>query len=90
MKSAIFQVRIQLDEDAEVNPVHLCEEIQAYLNSWHSGNDEYQDANVTGYHVESDPMISFDDTVSVEQCITDGNDYSDCVDHLVQSMETNS
>ena len=87
MRTLTYSFRIEVGEDDVPNPVHLCEEIQAYLNSWHSGNDEYQDANVTGYHVESDHMIPFDDTVSVEQCITDGNDYSDCVDHLVHSME---
>ena len=51
MKSAVFQVRIQLDDENDpINPVHLCEEIQAYLNSWHSqldeSTDEYQDARV--------------------------------------------
>ena len=63
MKSAIFQCRIQLDDDAEVNPVHLCEEIQAYLNSnlsyYDEDLDEHVDAKVTGYHVEVDNTVPF-------------------------------
>ena len=64
MKSAVFQVRIQLDDDNDpINPVHLCEEIQAYLNSWHcqldESTDEYQDARVVGYKFEYDKFLPF-------------------------------
>ena len=89
MKTLTYSFRIEVAEGDEPNPVHLCEEIQSYLDSNLSYYDDELDerCKVTGYHVESDHMIPFDDTVSVEQCIADGNDYSDCVDHLVQSME---
>ena len=80
MKTLNYSFRIEVGEGDEPNPVHLCEELQCYL-------DEHVNARVTGYDVKSDPMIPFDAAVSVEQCIIDGNDYSDCVDHLVQSME---
>ena len=33
-------------------------------------------------NIQSEPIVK-----EVEQCITDGNDYSDCVDKLVDSME---
>ena len=33
-------------------------------------------------NIVSEPIVK-----EVEQCITDGNDYSDCVDKLVDSME---
>ena len=33
-------------------------------------------------NIVSEPVVK-----EVEQCITDGNDYSDCVDKLVDSME---
>ena len=62
MKSAIFQVRIQFDDENDpINPVHLCEEIQAYLNSWHcqSDNDDYQDARVVSYKFDYDKFTQF-------------------------------
>ena len=63
MNSAIFQCRIQLDDDAQVNPVHLCEEIQAYLNSstdyYEESTDEYKDAKVVGYKFEYDKYLPF-------------------------------
>ena len=63
MNSAIFQCRIQLDDDAQVNPVHLCEEIQAYLNAHVSNYDEdtqdYVNAKVAGYKFEYDGFVPF-------------------------------
>ena len=64
MKSAVFSVRIQFDDDNDpINPVHLCEEIQAYLNSWHCAYDEtgdqYQDAKVVGYKLQFDTFKPF-------------------------------
>ena len=63
MRSAIFQCRIQLDEDAQVNPVHLCEEIQAYLNAHVSNYDEdtqdYINAKVAGWKFEYDGFVPF-------------------------------
>ena len=31
MKTAVFQVRLEATPEAEINPFHLAEEIQAYL-----------------------------------------------------------
>ena len=54
MKSAVFSVRIQLDDDNDpINPVHLCEEIQAYLNS-NCSNSE-----VVGYNLEVERLTPF-------------------------------
>ena len=33
MKTATFTVRMQVEEDQEINPFYLCEELQASLNS---------------------------------------------------------
>ena len=37
----------------------------------------------------AEPKVKQFDENDVEKCIVDGNDYSDCVDRLVESMETN-
>ena len=37
----------------------------------------------------ADPKVKRFNANDVEKCIADGNDYSDCVDKLVESMETN-
>ena len=37
----------------------------------------------------AEPKVTQFDENDVEKCIVDGNDYSDCVDRLVESMETN-
>ena len=62
MKIVNFSARIVCDEDG-VNPVHLCEEIQAYLNSNHTVYDEdsqeYANAKVIGYKLEVDNIIPF-------------------------------
>ena len=47
MKIVNFSARIVCDEDG-VNPVHLCEEIQSYLNSNHSVYDENSQEYVNG------------------------------------------
>ena len=38
MTQATFTVRINVDNDSDLNPVHLCEEMQAYLNN--NGNNK--------------------------------------------------
>ena len=63
MNSAVFSCRIQLGSDDDINPVHLCEEIQAYLNSstdyYEESTDEYKDAKVVGYKFKYDPFVPF-------------------------------
>jgi len=60
-----YSFRIELvgsDTDAP-NPLHLCEEIQAYLNAHVSGvdanTDEYVNAEVVGYNVRRDNFTPF-------------------------------
>ena len=64
MNSAVFSCRIQLGDDDTINPVHLCEEIQAYLNSstdyYEESTDEYKDAKVVGYKFEYDKFVPFE------------------------------
>ena len=63
MNSAVFSCRIQLGDDDTINPVHLCEEIQAYLNSstdyLEENTDEYANAKVIGYNFKYDNFIPF-------------------------------
>ena len=63
MKNATFTVRLEFDDNDEVNPLHLCEEIQSYLNeSHHYGMKKLSDikpAKVSGYKFEYDNFIKF-------------------------------
>ncbi len=63
MKQITFSCRIVCDKDDGINPVHLCEEIQAYLNSGYSYCDdelqEHVNAEVVGYRVEEDNYVPF-------------------------------
>ena len=49
-----FSVRIECDAEG-VNPLHLCEEIQAYLNSNHHLVDENSD----DYNLEVEKLTPF-------------------------------
>ena len=63
MKSAIFQVRIQVEDDQELNPLYLSEELQASINSMYSYRDsetgEYSDNKIVGYKFEYDNFVPF-------------------------------
>jgi|TARA_B100000519_G_scaffold17404_2_gene12708 hypothetical protein len=62
MQTLNFSCKIQCDADG-INPLHLCEEIQAYLNSNHytldENNDEYVNAKVLGYNLEVERLTPF-------------------------------
>ena len=64
MKIVNFSARIVCDEDG-VNPVHLCEEIQSYLNSINPYSQEYVNGKVVGYRLEVDNIVPF---ISQEEC----------------------
>ena len=55
----------------------VIDELVSHLN--HQQLDAIEDLIVNNYHED----FSADD---VQECITEGTDYSECVDHLVQSM----
>ena len=63
MKTITYSFRIVCEENDAPNAVHLCEEIQAYLNSNLSYYDdelgEHINAEVTGYNVEHDKITPF-------------------------------
>ena len=63
MKEYTYSFRIVCEDNDAPNPVHLCEEIQAYLNSNLSYYDdelgEHINAEVTGYAVEVDKFVPF-------------------------------
>lgn len=58
-----YTFRIVCEQDDNPNPVHLCEEIQAYLNSnlsyYNEELDEHVNAEVTGYRVTTDNIVPF-------------------------------
>ena len=49
-------------------------------------NYEVLDEEVIDWNVDFVEEVSNSDTFDVEKCITNGEDYSDCVDKLVESM----
>ena len=57
-----FSCRIVCDEEG-VNPLHLCEEIQCYLNSNHhllaDTDESYINAKVLSYRLETDKQLAF-------------------------------
>ena len=71
MKNATFTVRLEFDDNDEVNPLHLCEEIQSYLNeSHHYGMKKLNDiipAKVSGYKFEFDNFIKFQEQQPIDE-----------------------
>ena len=62
MKLVTYSFRIVAEDGDEPNPVHLCEEIQAYLNSNLSYYDEDEsrvNAEVIGYNVKQDNYVTY-------------------------------
>ena len=63
MKSATFTVRIQLEEDQDLNPLYLAEELQASINSMYcyldSETGEYTNNKIVGYKFEYDSFVPF-------------------------------
>ena len=63
MRSAIFQVRRQVDDDQELNPLYLSEELQASINSMYCYRDsetgEYSNTKVVGYKLDYDNFTPF-------------------------------
>ena len=49
-------------------------------------NYEVLDEEVIDWNVDFVEEVSNSNTFDVEKCITNGEDYSDCVDKLVESM----
>ena len=58
-----YTFKIECDNDDAPNPVHLCEEIQAYLNAHvcidDGGSGQFVDAQVVGYNVKRDEFNPF-------------------------------
>ena len=63
MKTFTYSFRIVCEDNDAPNPVHLCEEIQCYLNSnldyYDDELGEHINAEVTGYNVEHDKITPF-------------------------------
>ena len=74
---AEFVTDILIDDYSKFNDVELRERITCF-----DDDDELYDELVD--NIVSEPIMN-----EVEACITDGNDYADCVDKLVDSMDNN-
>jgi len=66
MKSALFTVRIQVEDDHEINPLYLSEELQASINSMCCYQDSetgeithYSNNKIVGYRFEYDNFVPF-------------------------------
>ena len=70
MKSALFTVRIQVEDDQEINPLYLSEELQASINSMYryldSETGEYSNTKIVGYRLEYDNFIPKRNTPSYD------------------------
>ena len=69
-----FVTDILIDDYSKFNDVELRERVTCF------NDDELYDELVD--NIVSKPIVN-----EVESCITDGNDYADCVDKLVDSMD---
>tara|TARA_B100000287_G_scaffold3819_1_gene3725 strand:- start:1503 stop:1775 length:273 start_codon:yes stop_codon:yes gene_type:complete len=72
---------ITLEVEAE-NDIEAARLVEENINNYDKLDEEVIDWNVD--FVEE---VSNSNTFDVEKCITNGEDYSDCVDKLVESME---
>ena len=72
-----FVTDILIDDYSELNDWELKERITCF-----NDDEELYDELVD--NIVSEPVVK-----EVESCITDGNDYADCVDKLVDSMDNN-
>jgi len=66
MKTATFTVRIQIEEDQDINPLYLSEELQASINSMYSYVDSETgersanlDNRILGYKFKYDSFVPF-------------------------------
>ena len=57
------------------------------VNSNFNWDTQLQSITDTWYEENQHKYVANDDLFNVEKCITNGEDYSDCVDKLVESME---
>ncbi len=71
---------ITLEVEAE-NDIEAARLVEENINNYDKVDEEVIDWNVD--FVEE---VSNSNTFDVEKCITNGEDYSDCVDKLVESM----
>ena len=75
----------------EINSITLAVEAEndieaARLVEEDINNYEKLDEEVIDWNVDFVEEVSNSNTFDVEKCITNGEDYSDCVDKLVESM----
>ena len=76
----------------EINSITLKVEAEddieaGFLVEQNINNYEKLDEEVIDWTVDFVEEVSNSNTFDVEKCIIDGEDYSDCVDKLVESME---
>ena len=75
----INSITLEVEAENDIEAARLVEE--------NINNYEKLDEEVIDWNVDFVEEISNSDLFDVEKCITNGEDYSDCVDKLVESME---
>ena len=71
------------DDDFKSDIDSIFSELEGVVDRFYEKNDVQCQSN-------NKSNVTYNETDYVEQCITEGHDYRDCVDTLVDSMNTNS
>ena len=75
----INSITLQVEAEDDIEAGRLVEQ--------NINNYEVLDEEVIDWQVDFVDEVSNSDTFDVEKCIASGEDYADCVDKLVESME---
>ena len=75
----INSITLQVEAEDDIEAGRLVEQ--------NINNYEVLDEEVIDWNVDFVEEVTNSDTFDVEKCISDGEDYADCVDKLVESME---
>ena len=73
----------QLDDDFNRDINSIFSELEGVFDTFYEKNDIQCQSN-------NKDNVTYSEADYVEQCITEGHDYRDCVDTLVDSMKTNN
>ena len=74
----INSITLQVEAEDDIEAGRLVEK--------NINNYEVLDEEVIDWNVDFVEEVTNSDTFDVEKCISDGEDYADCVDKLVESM----
>ena len=73
------------DPDFREDVDNIFEKLEGVADSWEG---EFADPKVIQCESNNKSNVTYNEVDYVEQCITEGNDYRDCVDTLVDNMKS--